>query len=88
VLESQELATVRAERDHYRDRLRETEAEQNDLRADLADALGQVEHWRTLAEYRERRLAERRDGTDKLRELSPGEDRRRIWPERRRKIDQ
>jgi hypothetical protein len=59
-----ELAVTRAECDIWLARLRQAEVERDRLRADLADALGQVEYWRTLAEYRERRLVERRDGTD------------------------
>ena len=56
-----ELAVTRAERDIWLARLRQTEVERDRLRVDLADALGQAEYWRTLAEYRERRLVERND---------------------------
>lgn len=48
-----------AERDLCLVRLRQAEAERKKLRAELAEALEQVEHWRTLAEYREKRLVER-----------------------------
>jgi hypothetical protein len=43
----------------YLARLREVEAERDRLRADLRDALQQVEHWRTLAEYRQATLLAR-----------------------------
>jgi hypothetical protein len=56
-----ELIVARAERDLCQVRLRQSEAERDNLRADLAEALGQVEYWRTLAEYRERRLVERQE---------------------------
>ncbi|MGA3353011.1 MAG: hypothetical protein ABSD85_07480 [Acidimicrobiales bacterium] len=59
-----ELAVTRAERDLWLVRLRQAEAEGESLRADLVEALAQVEYWRTLAEYRERRLVERQDSAD------------------------
>jgi hypothetical protein len=59
-----ELAVTRAERDIWLARLRQAEVERDRLRADLADALGQAEYWRTLAEYRERRLVERQEVLD------------------------
>jgi hypothetical protein len=59
-----ELAVTRAERDLWLIRLRQAEAERESLRADLIEALAQVEYWRTLAEYRERRLVERQDNTE------------------------
>jgi hypothetical protein len=34
------------------------------LRADLVEALAQLEYWRTLAEYRQKRLVERRDNPE------------------------
>ena len=48
-----ELAALRRERDRYIELLGEAEGERNHLRARLRDALEQLEHWRTLAEYRE-----------------------------------
>jgi hypothetical protein len=56
-----ELVVARAERDLCLVRLRQAEVDRDKLRADLAEALGQVEYWRTLAEYRERRLVERQE---------------------------
>jgi uncharacterized coiled-coil DUF342 family protein len=61
VAESDELAFVRGERDRYRAQLREIEAERDRLRADVRGLLSQVEHWRTLAEYREAMLDEQRE---------------------------
>jgi hypothetical protein len=54
-------AIVRARPDDCRVKFCEIEAERNNLRADLAEALEQVEHWRTLAEYRGSRLVERQE---------------------------
>lgn len=54
-----ELTVTRAERDLCLARLQQLDADRAKLRADLAEALEQVEYWRTLAEYRERRLVER-----------------------------
>jgi len=54
-----ELTVARAERDLSLARLHQADADHAKLRADLAEALEQVEYWRTLAEYRERRLVER-----------------------------
>jgi hypothetical protein len=48
-----------ADRAAYLAPLREVEAERDRLRADLRDALQQVEHWRTLAEYRQATLLAR-----------------------------
>ena len=59
-----ELVVARAERDLWLVRLRQTEGERDNLRADLAEALAQIEYWRTLAEYRERRLTDRQDSSD------------------------
>jgi len=59
-----ELAVTRAERDLWLVRLRQAEAERDTLRTNLAEALAQVEYWRTLAEYRERRLVERQDSPE------------------------
>ncbi|MGO9149112.1 MAG: hypothetical protein ACLP1E_12360 [Acidimicrobiales bacterium] len=52
---------VRARPDGCRAKFCEIEAERNNLRADLAEALEQVEGWRTLAEYRGSRLVERQE---------------------------
>ena len=76
------LAVVRAERDQYQEKLREMEGERDRLRAELRDALVQVEHWRTLAEYRKRVPAEQRDGTDRRRE-HPSTDHPRSGADRR-----
>lgn len=54
-----ELAVTRAERDLCLVRIHQGDLDRAKLRADLAEALEQVEYWRTLAEYRERRLLER-----------------------------
>ena len=77
------LAVVRGERDQCREQLRELEAERDRLRVELRDALGQVEHWRTLAEYREKMIiAENRAGTDRRHEHPPT-DRRQSGADRR-----
>ena len=55
------LSVPQLERDDHGAQSRHTQAEWNKLRADLAEALEQVEHWRTLAEYRRARLLERQD---------------------------
>jgi hypothetical protein len=59
-----ELAVARVERELWAARLRRAEAERDGLRVDLAEAMAQAEYWRTLAEYRERRLVERQDNCD------------------------
>lgn len=69
--EDDELAFVRDELDRHRTQLREAQAERDRLRAELREALDQLEHWRTLAEYREAVLVELRENTDKRRELPP-----------------
>lgn len=61
---SDELAVARTERDLCRARLRQAEAERDHLRADLVEALAQLEYWRTLAEYRQKRLVERQDNPE------------------------
>lgn len=66
-----ELAVTRAERDICLARLRQTEAERDRLRTELAEALGQAEYWRTLAEYRERRLVERNEGLEPAGQARP-----------------
>ena len=66
-----ELVVARAERDLWLVRLRQTEAARDNLRTDLAEALAQIEYWRTLAEYRERRLVERQDSSDGKGEARP-----------------
>ena len=68
VSESDELTFVRGELD-CQTQLREAQAERDRLRAQLRDALDQLEHWRTLAEFREAVLAELRESTDRRREL-------------------
>ncbi len=78
-----ELAIVRRERDHRQTRLCQAEPERDEFRADIAGALDQVEYWRTLAEYRERRLTERQDGEDTGRERRRDKNRRRTWLVRR-----
>jgi len=55
------LSVAQLERDDHRAQSFHTQAEWNKLRADLAEALEQVEHWRTLAEYRGSRLVERQE---------------------------
>jgi hypothetical protein len=61
VSETDELASGQGELDHYRTRLAEIQAKIDRLRVELRDALGQVEYWRTLAEYRKAMLDERRE---------------------------
>ncbi len=59
-----ELAVARAERDLCLVRLNQARTERDNLRSDLAEARAQVEYWRTLAEYRERRLVERQESPE------------------------
>jgi len=61
---NEELAVARAERYLCQVRLRQAASERDNLRTDLAEARAELEYWRTLAEYRERRLIERQAGTD------------------------
>ena len=63
--ESDELAFVRGELDRYRMKLGETQIERDRLRAELRDALNELERWHTLAEYREAMLDEQRGNTDR-----------------------
>ncbi|MGA2806209.1 MAG: hypothetical protein ABSF89_17805 [Acidimicrobiales bacterium] len=49
-------AVLLTERNECRALLLQVEAERDNLRAQLAGALEEVEHWRTLAEYRGNRL--------------------------------
>jgi hypothetical protein len=49
------------ELDDYRTQLRESEVERDRLRVELREALGQVEYWCTLAEYRKAMLDEQRE---------------------------
>jgi uncharacterized coiled-coil DUF342 family protein len=60
VYESDELTSGRDELDDYRTQLGEIQTEMDRLRVELRDALGQVEYWRTLAEYRKAMPDERR----------------------------
>ncbi|MGA3353034.1 MAG: hypothetical protein ABSD85_07595 [Acidimicrobiales bacterium] len=57
--ESDELASVRDDWQRYAAQLREIQAERDRLLAELRDALREVEHWRTLAEYRQATLLAR-----------------------------
>lgn len=59
--ESDELTSGRDELDDYRTQLGEIQTGMDRLRVELRDALGQVEYWRTLAEYRKAMLDERRE---------------------------
>jgi hypothetical protein len=61
VPETEDLASGRDEPDDYRVQLREIQAAMDHLRVELSDALGQIEYWRTLAEYRKAMLDEERD---------------------------
>ena len=61
VSETDELASGQGELDRYRTPLAEIQVEMDRLRVELRDALGQVEYWRTLAEYRKAMLDERRE---------------------------
>lgn len=75
-----DLLVVLAELQDLRADLRRTESERNKLRADVAEALEQIEHWRTLAEYRKSRLVERQEPAV---EPPPVIDRRHPRPVRR-----
>ena len=66
--DSDELASFRSEREQYRTQLSELKAERDRLLMELREALRQIEHWRTLAEYRERMLVDQREGIDRRRE--------------------
>jgi len=61
VPETGEPASGRDELDDNPTQFREIQVETNRLRVELRDALGQVEYWRTLAEYRKTMLDEQRD---------------------------
>jgi uncharacterized coiled-coil DUF342 family protein len=61
VYESDELTSGRDELDDYRTQLGEIQTEMDRLRVELRDALGQVEYWRTLAEYRKAMLDGQRE---------------------------
>jgi hypothetical protein len=61
VSETDELASGQGELDHYRTQLAEIQVEMDRLRVKLRDALGQVEYWRTLAEYRKAMLDGQRE---------------------------
>jgi len=73
VPETDEPASGSDELDDHRTQLGESQVERDRLRAELRDALSQLEYWRTLAEYREAMLDELRGNTDRGRESpSPG----------------
>jgi len=78
----EEPAGIRRALAQCRAQLRRAEEERNDLRADLSRALDQAEHWRTLAEYRERRLLEQ-DGGDVERIRRLATDLGNSWPSRK-----
>jgi uncharacterized coiled-coil DUF342 family protein len=61
VYESDELTSGRDELDDYRTQLGEIQTGMDRLRVELRDALGQVEYWRTLAEYRKAMLDGQRE---------------------------
>jgi hypothetical protein len=61
VPETDEPTSGRDELDDHRTQLVESQVERDRLRAELRDALGQVEYWRTLAEYRKAMLDEQRE---------------------------
>lgn len=66
--ERDEPAFVVTEREHYRTQLSEMKAERDRLLVELREALRQIEHWRTLAEYREQMLVKEREASDRRRE--------------------
>ena len=73
VPEAGEPASGRDELDDNPTQFREMQVERDRLRVELRDALGQVEYWRTLPEYRKTMLVEQRENTDSGREfLSTG----------------
>jgi hypothetical protein len=83
--ERDELTFLRDELDRHRTKLRETQIERDRLRVELRDALSQLEHWRTLAEYRETMLDELRENTDRRREFpTTGHSAARAFRHRRR----
>ena len=51
-------AAILAERNECRVLLLQVEAERDNLRTQLGKALEEVEHWRTLAEHRAKRLSD------------------------------
>ena len=60
--EGDQLTFFRIEREQLKTQLSEMKRQNDRLLVDLRDALRQVEHWRSLAEYREKVLADQRDG--------------------------
>ena len=63
--ESKELALARDEQVRNRTLLKEAQVESDRLRVELRDARGQIEYWRTLAEYRKAVLDAQGDSTDR-----------------------
>jgi hypothetical protein len=61
-LENEELRSGRADWQSYAEQLKEVQAERDRLLVELREARRDVEHWRTLAEYRQvTLLARQRD---------------------------
>ncbi len=84
--ESDELAFVRGELDRCRMKLREAQIERDRLRAELRDALNQLERWHTVAEYREAMLDEQRGNTDRRSEYPSSGRTAAPSPRHRRRI--
>ena len=80
--ETDELAFFRIERDQLQGQVTEMKVERDCLRAELREALRRIEHWRSLAEYRERMLAEQRDGTDRRSEARAMDNPKPGWHRR------
>ena len=66
--ERDETAFLASEREHSRKQLSEIKMERDRLLVELREALRQIEHWRTLAEYREQMLVKEREASDRRRE--------------------
>jgi seryl-tRNA synthetase len=64
-----DLATVRDDWRRYVAELSEIQAERDRLAVELREALRQVEHWRTLAEYRRATLLARQQDDESRRHV-------------------
>jgi len=66
--EPDELTAGRDGWQHYAAQLRDVRAERDQLLASLRDALREVEHWRSLAEYRQATILARQQDREKRHE--------------------